>query len=94
MMTNTADVHVLVLHETNSGGWLPTCTCGWYGVVHPCEVEPVAGVGVMVWPAERAKGRAAAEHRDHLKHERETARGITDAQAVAIVRNPARFTHA
>lgn len=87
------DGHALTLTETNNGGAIPLCECGWVGPVSLTgrRRDDIEHAGLTVW--EVVCGLAAADHRSHLKRVREAARGMSDARAAEIVRRPGRFSH-
>lgn len=73
--------HAVTLSETNAGGFVPLCECGWIGTVHPlynvraAETLRKAQRRVLAWD------NAYAEHAEHLHLVREA---IAAEHALAI----------
>jgi hypothetical protein len=85
--------HELRLSQTNGGGFVAVCACGWGGNIHQPPIwrpaprlEPRAQTGTAI-------SAALHEHSDHVRLERQRARAALDPKVVNIVRQPGRFSH-
>jgi hypothetical protein len=85
--------HALRLSQTNAGGFVAVCECGWGGNVHQ---PPIWKPAPMLEPrAQTGKAISAAlhEHSDHVRLERRRTALALDPKVVSIVRQTGRFSH-
>jgi hypothetical protein len=85
--------HGLRLSQTNAGGFVAVCECGWSGNVHKPPASIPAGHKRLVYNHAAAISAALHEHSDHVRLERQRARAALDPKVVSIVRQTGRFSH-
>lgn len=93
-MTHTADLHTLSLSKTNSCGFVPLCSCGWIGGVHPSWPEHDAKGKRKERNYDEANMRAAAEHRAHVLTDGPLRVTMPLEQFIPTVLRTGRFGHA
>jgi len=65
--------HHTFITETNSGGYVALCSCGWQGAVHPCPVSRATRGNRMVRYPDQARAAADSDSDWHARAAR-TAR--------------------
>jgi hypothetical protein len=75
--------HACELSETNAYGWVPVCSCGWIGSVHPTSRKPGKAGRPSKVQTELARAAAQDEHELHVRDidaqlQREHRRALDD----------------